>query len=303
MARRPRLFAPGILYHVIVRGNYRQKTFLGARDYQAYLQRLVRYRERFGVTVYAYCLMSNHVHLLLETGSEPLSRFMQGLQQSYAQYFNRRHHKVGHLFQGRYKAIVCEKDEYLLALVRYIHLNPIRAKLVHRLDDYAYSGHREYCGARVGEVLEPSRVLDMLGGRAAYRRFVQEGLRDGHREEYYDVIDQRFLGAERFVEKLKAQAHEEPQAPRPKKPVMAAFRSAARALEVDPAVLSGADRSWQVSRYRALVGYVLIRRLGYRLKDVAKCLRRDIATVSSMVSRYAERMAEDEELKRQVNRI
>lgn len=303
MARRPRLFAPGILYHVIVRGNYRQKTFLGARDYRAYLERLVRYRKRFGVTVYAYCLMSNHAHLLVETGSEPLSRFMQGLQQSYTQYFNRKHHKVGHLFQGRYKAIVCEKDEYLLTLVRYIHLNPIRAKLVHRLDDYPYSGHREYCGVRVYEVLEASRVLDMLGGRAAYRRFVQEGVKDGHREEYYDVVDQRFLGEERFVEKLKVQADEEPETARPKKPVIAAFRNAARALEVEPAVLSGADRSWEVSRHRALIGYVLIRRLGYKLKDVAKCLGRDMATVSSLVSRYSERLAQDEELKKPAARI
>jgi REP element-mobilizing transposase RayT len=297
------LFAPGILYHVIVRGNYRQKTFLGARDYRAYLERLVRYRKRFGVTVYAYCLMSNHAHLLVETGSEPLSRFMQGLQQSYTQYFNRKHHKVGHLFQGRYKAIVCEKDEYLLTLVRYIHLNPIRAKLVHRLDDYPYSGHREYCGVRVYEVLEASRVLDMLGGRAAYRRFVQEGVKDGHREEYYDVVDQRFLGEERFVEKLKVQADEEPETARPKKPVIAAFRNAARALEVEPAVLSGADRSWEVSRHRALIGYVLIRRLGYKLKDVAKCLGRDMATVSSLVSRYSERLAQDEELKKPAARI
>jgi hypothetical protein len=132
-----------------------------------------------------------------------VSRFMQGLQQSYTQYFNRKHRKVGHLFQGRYKAIICKKDEYLLTLIRYIHLNPIRAKLVHKPDDYPYSGHREYCGARVREVVEPSRILDMLGGRAGYRKFIQEGIKDGHQEEYYDVIDQRFLGDERFAEKLK----------------------------------------------------------------------------------------------------
>lgn len=303
MARRPRLFAPGILYHVIVRGNYRQKTFLNGRDYEAYLERLARYRKRFGVTVYAYCLMSNHVHLLLETGSDPLSKFMQGLQQSYTQYFNRKHHKVGHLFQGRYKAIVCEKDEYLLTLVRYIHLNPIRAKLVQRLDDYRYSGHPEYCGVRASEALETSRVLNMLGGRRSYQRFIQEGLRDGHREEYYDVKDQRFLGEERFIEKLKARVDEEPETPRSKKTAMIAFRHAARALEVDPEVLSGVDRSWKVSRYRALVGYVLIRRLGYKLKDVAKCLGRDIATVSSLISRYSERIAHDEEWRKQSTRI
>jgi hypothetical protein len=164
-------------------------------------------------------------------------------------------------------------------------LNPIRAKLVQKPDDYAYSGHREYCGTRASEVLELDRVLDMLGGRAAYRRFVQEGLRDGHREEYYDVIDQRFLGEERFVEKLKVRAEEEPERRRPKRPVSAAFRIAARELEVDPAVLSGTDRGWAVSRHRALVGYVLIRRLAYKLKDVAKCLERNVATVSSLVSR------------------
>jgi hypothetical protein len=122
---------------------------------------------------------------------------MQGLQQSYTQYLNRKHHKVGHLFQGRYKAIVCERDQYLLTLVRYIHLNPIRAKIA-KLDEYPYSGHREYCGARANEVLEPSRALEMLGGRAGYRRFVQEGLQDGHQADYYAVVDQRFLGEERF---------------------------------------------------------------------------------------------------------
>jgi putative transposase len=303
MARRPRLFAPGILYHVIVRGNHRYKTFLNDRDYQAYLDRLARYRRQFDVTVYAYCLMSNHAHLLLETSSQPLSRFMQGLQQSYTQYFNRKHHKVGHLFQGRYKAIVCEKDEYLLTLVRYIHLNPVRAKLVQKLDDYPYCGHREYCGARVSEVVEPSRVLDMLGGRAAYRRFVQDGLKEGHREDYYDVIDQRFLGEEGFVEKLKVQAEEEPKTSRLTKPLSVAFRIAARELELEPAVLSGADRGWQTSRCRALVAYVLIRRLGYKLNDVAKCLGRDTATVSSFVSRYSDRIAENEELKKQAVRL
>lgn len=178
----------------------------------------------------------------METGPEPLSRFVQGLQQSYTQYFNRKHRKVGHLFQGRYKAILCEKDEYLLSLVRYIHLNPIRAKIVQKLDEYPYSGHRHYAGSGVSEVLEPSRVLDMLGGRAGYRRFIQDGLTEGHREEYYQVVDQRFLGDEGFTEKLKSKSDEEPKTPKPKKPLSIAFRSAARALEVEPWLLSAADR-------------------------------------------------------------
>lgn len=142
--------------------------------------------------------MPNHVHLLLETAGQPLAKFMQGLQQSYTQYFNRVHHKVGHLFQGRYKAIVCEKDEYLLELLRYIHLNPVRARLVRKPEQYKYSGHRIYLEGKGTEVLEPARVLELLGGRGAYRRFLYDGIGEGHKEEYYEVDDQRFLGPKGF---------------------------------------------------------------------------------------------------------
>jgi len=141
VARRPRVFAAGLLYHVIVRGNQRRQTFRADADYKAYLERLEKYRAKFQVRIYAYCVMPIHVHLLLETGSIPLSKFMQGLQQSYTQYFNRKYRKVGHLFQGRYKAIICDKDRYLLSLIRYIHLNPIRAGLEERPEAYSYSGH------------------------------------------------------------------------------------------------------------------------------------------------------------------
>jgi len=148
------------------------------------------------------------------------------------------------------------------------------------------------------EVLEPGRVLDLLGGRAGYRRFVLEGLKEGHREDYYQVEDQRFLGAEEFAQKLKRKVNEE-EIFRRKKQLSVVFRSAARAVEVEPQVLEGADRGWEVSQSRALVGYVLIRRLGYKLKDVAKCLGRDVATVSSLVSRFAVRMSENEPLRKQ----
>ena len=113
MARRPRLFAPEVLYHVIVRGNQRQETFVSDGDYQAYLQRLGKYRDRYSFIVHGYCLMPNHAHLLLESSAQPLAKFMQGLQQSYSQYFNLKHHKTGHVFEGRYKAIICQKEEYL----------------------------------------------------------------------------------------------------------------------------------------------------------------------------------------------
>src|SRR5215510_11894108 len=165
MARRPRVLVPGLLYHVIARGNQRQPTFLTDLDFRAYLTRLTAYRKRYGVSLLAYCLMPNHVHLLARTSEPPLSKFMQGLQQSYTQWFNRVHGKVGHLFQGRYKAIVCDRDEYLTTLVRYIHLNPVRAGLVEQPDAYPYSGHRAYLAGEAMGPIDSDPVLGMLGGR------------------------------------------------------------------------------------------------------------------------------------------
>lgn len=303
MARRPRPLAPGLLYHVIARGNHRQKTFFDQSDYHAYLDRLAKYCQQHQVRLYAYCLMPNHVHLLVETGAVPLSKFMQSLQQSYTQAFNRRHRKVGHLFQGRYHAIVCEKDRYLLALVRYIHLNPVRAGLVRQPDRYAYSGHRAYLMGHATAGLDPTLVLRMLGGRAAYQRFVRGGMEEGHKDEYYQVEDQRFLGTKEFTERLKAEAHEPVWTRRPTHPVHRVLKAVAGALDRSPAELASPDRSWQLSRARVLVAYTLVRRLGYRLTEVAAALGRDAATVSALLSRVAARLPQDNTLRREIERL
>src|SRR6185295_3268037 len=117
MGRPARVFGPGLLYHVVARGNRREAVFLGRNDYEGYLHRLALYPAQYAVTLHAYCLMPNHVHLVLRAAEAPLDRFMQCLQQSYTRAFNDRHGLVGHVFQGRYKAFVCETDEYLLTLV------------------------------------------------------------------------------------------------------------------------------------------------------------------------------------------
>ena len=303
MARRPRVHSAGLLYHVIVRGNQRRKTFRDDRDYQAYLDRLARYQAKFGVKVYAYCLMPNHVHLLVEVSTEPLSKFMQGLQQGYTQYFNLRHNKVGHLFQGRYHAIVCDKDEYLLALVRYIHLNPVRAKMVRKPEEYGYSGHGEYCGRKGARIIESSIVLKMLGGSKGYRRFVLDGMGEGHKEEYYEVEDQRFLGPEGFGEKLTGQVDEKEDGPPRRAPLAKAVGVLAARLGVDPVILKGADRSWKISRARAMVGYILVRRRGYRLTEVASALGRDLATMSSLISRLGDRVHRDRRLSLETDKL
>jgi len=291
MARRPRVFAAGLLYHVIVRGNQRRKTFRHDDDYRAYLDRLEKYCTQCQVRIYAYCLMPNHVHLLVETGSTPLAKFMQGVQQSYTQYFNRRYRKVGHLFQGRYKAIICDRDKYLLALVRYIHLNAVRAKLATRPERYRYSGHNSYLNNGTSKIVETTPVLKLMGGKKAYERFVLDGMGEKHNEAYYAVEDQRFLGEAGFGEEISREV-EEISKPKRKKPIETVFKEVARRVGATPELLRSKDRRWDISNKRAEAVAILVREHGYGVSEVAKYLGRDQANVSTMLSRLSARQTE-----------
>ena len=165
MARKPRIEFPGAFYHVIVRGNQRQRIFRHESDYRAYLDRLERYRSKCDLTVYAYVLMKNHVHMLVETREGRLSKFMHGLQFTYTRYYNWKYSKVGHLFQGRYKAILCDQEAYLLELVRYLHLNPARVREGMDPWKYPWSSHGAYLGEEGAVAVETSTVLGQMGRR------------------------------------------------------------------------------------------------------------------------------------------
>jgi putative transposase len=150
--------------------------------------------------------MPNHVHLLVETQETPLSKFMHGLQFTYTRYYNQKYYKVGHLFQGRYKAILCDRDAYLLELVRYLHLNP--ARMSKRVDPWQckWGSHSAYLGKDCPVGVDTSLVLGQFGtaigppARRSYLQFIREGLGIGHRDKYYDAVDQRLLGDEQFIE-------------------------------------------------------------------------------------------------------
>jgi REP-associated tyrosine transposase len=166
MARRARVEYPGALYHAITRGNQRHRTFRDDRDRDKYLEILASLKNQFSFHISACVLMLNHVHLLFGSGNVSPSRIMQRLGSGYAQYFNRRHKQVGHLFQGRYKAIVCDKDSYLLKLTRYLHLNVIRAKVVNDPGEYKWSSYGGYVGKRQGpQWLDSAVVLEQFSGK------------------------------------------------------------------------------------------------------------------------------------------
>lgn len=143
MPRKPRIHYPGALYHVICRGNNKEWILKTDTEKQAYKVLIEQYKKRYDFKVYSWVILSNHAHLIIEVGSIPLSKIMQGIQQNYTQWYNRTHKRTGHVFEQRYKAIHCNKDSYLLMLIRYIHQNPVRAKLEVGLN-YPWSSHQEY---------------------------------------------------------------------------------------------------------------------------------------------------------------
>ncbi|HBX23418.1 MAG TPA: hypothetical protein DEF34_07305 [Desulfotomaculum sp.] len=171
---------PDTVYHVICRGNNRQDIFLDNHDYFKYLDLWHKYKAEMGFEVYAYVLMPNHVHWLLKTGLTPLWEIMHRMHSTYAKWFNHRHERVGHLFQDRYKSIICDTDSYLLVLARYIHLNPIRAGLVSEVNHYPWSSFPGYCGHE-NTILNTSFLLSNFSPETTKARhelisFTREGI-------------------------------------------------------------------------------------------------------------------------------
>ncbi len=191
MPRQKRINLPGGIHHVIVRGHNRQEIFLGERDRQDFLGRLEQALLQTGCQCLAWALLPNHFHLLIRTGSKPLGDLMRKILSGYAVSFNRRHQRSGYLYQNRYKSILCQEESYLLELVRYIHLNPVRAaivKTIEQLDRYTWSGHSVLVGHRRRLWQERTAVLNRFGVHnqeaiRRYRQFIIDGFHLGKRAD------------------------------------------------------------------------------------------------------------------------
>ena len=186
MPRRSRLDAPGILHHVIIRGIERQPIFTGLTDRRDFLKRCGGLFPETRTACYAWALLSDHAHLLLRTGATPLSTVIARLLSGYATSFNRRHKRSGHLFQNRYKSIICQEDVYFKDLVRYIHLNPLRARLVPGLGalaTYPWAGHAPLLEKRACPWQDTEYTLSFFGDVRAYVQFVKQGVDQGQRSD------------------------------------------------------------------------------------------------------------------------
>ena len=204
MARPYRLQGENIFYHITNRGNGRQKIFLNNVDFKKFLEYLLKAKEKYSFYLYAYILMSNHYHLLIETRYPNLSKIMQYINSSYTTYFNIKRKKVGHMFQGRYKSIVVDKDNYFLGLTRYIHLNPIRAKMVNRPEEYQWSSYNGFIKRKGDGYIDKSCVRKQITMTIKnYRQFVFEGI-NKKESPFKDIYGGFILGKPPFIkEKLK----------------------------------------------------------------------------------------------------
>ncbi len=307
MARKPRVHFPGAFYHVIARGNRGQKIFRDVQDYERYLEFLREYKNRFHFLLYAYTLMPNHAHLLLEMGETPLSRLMQILQFRYTRNFNIKYKKWGHLFQGRYKAILCDKDSYFLELSSYIHLNPVRAGLVEKPQQHPWSSYRSYVREDKDPLVDRDFLLTqfsnkMIVAKRAYGRFVRSRISQGHRENFYELKDQRFLGTKEFIENIHRDLNEVPSFLYDIA-IEEIVSKVSSVLNISKDLFYSTTRNHQGSLGRTVVGYLGKELRGHSFKEISDHFHRDPVVMSQGIKRLEKKIRDDETIAKAIAKL
>lgn len=320
MPRKARIDAPGALHHIIVRGIERRRIFSDDKDRDNFIERLGDIVTDTKTFCFGWALIPNHAHILLRTGQTPISTVMRRFLTGYAVSYNRRHRRHGHLFQNRYKSILCQEEPYLLELVRYIHLNPLRAKIVKSLkglDRYPFCGHSALMGQSQRDFQDTAYVLRLFGknvpaARKAYRGYVQKGIAQGRRPELADgglirsaggwaVVkamraaqdrmkgDERILGDGEFTQSVLDAAKER---------LKERFRLQAQGYDLDKVTKRisselkiDPDQVWASGKHpitvkaRSLLCYWAVRKLGYSATALSKKLGVSQPSVSISVKR------------------
>jgi putative transposase len=327
MPRLARLDAPGVLHHVMGRGIERRKIFLSDEDRNDFLERLSTLAQAGAIEIYAWALMPNHFHLLCKTKEMPLASCMRRLLTGYVVNFNKRHRRYGHLFQNRYKSIVCQEDVYLRELVRYIHLNPLRAGLVKglkALNRHPWTGHSALVGIVKREWQNTAYVLSFFGGtnnlRKNYSQYVRKGIDQGRRPELVggglirsmggwsavlasrrrglrEVADQRILGDGDFVKKvisgLDDLVKKNLRLSGRRIDIQTLVEKVSKECDVSIGELRSGSRRRAVVKARQAVSWIGVRELGYSGADVARYLGVTNSCVTRMISKGGKRDLED----------
>ena len=306
MARKPRIHFPGAVYHVILRGNAGHPVFSGDIDRFRFFFLLQEGTERFGYRVHAFCLMDNHIHLVLQVGDQSLSKGMHNLSFRFTRWMNYRRGRNGHLFQGRYKANLVDADNYLLELVRYVHLNPVRAGMVSSPADYRWGSHNAYLGNELFPWLCTEFVLSQFhseanAARKAYSAFVlaERGNNDSE-EQKLKGADIGILGDDYFVEQVLAS---QAKGYRKKIPVEKLQEMVLGEYACSMEELGSRSQKRSLARARATMGWLAVQSGAASLTEVGKWFARDVVTMSAAVRRLDEKRTQDKELEGVLGRL
>jgi len=307
MGRPLRIEYPEAFYHVTSRGNERKDIFKSNRDREKFLTYLHTATERYGAVVHAYCLMSNHYHLLLETPVGNLSQIMRHINGAYTNYYNTKRSRAGHLFQGRYKAILVEADEYAVELSRYIHLNPVRSKMAGAPEAYQWSSYRAYIGeSKVPEWLKTGFILGYFGNKGhqvagkKYHLFVNELL---GKEEGFSVdcsSATAILGNPEFLAAIEEKylLNKEPDRNLPE------LRKISRGLPLEAIIDETKSCFGENKQLATKAGiYISHKFSGARLKEIGERFGVGESAVSQASKRFADKMSKDADLRNLVDKL
>lgn len=307
MSRPLRIEYPGAFYHVTSRGNERKMVFQSTRDREKYLTYLESAHHRYGAIIHLYCLMGNHYHLLLETPRGNLSKVLHHINGAYTTYFNIKRGRSGHLFQGRFKGIIVEKDAYCKELSRYIHLNPVRAGLVKRPSEYPWSSYRCFIGKdQKPEWLTMELILGEFGGEGMkgyrrYREYIERGETKELESPFKRVFASTFLGSEEFINRIRMEYLEKKKIDKRNIPAIKKVIRGPSLEDIEKAVVEVIGKDHTL--YKKMCIYLSHQYSGMRLDEIGACFGMKGSAVSQLSRRFKETIRGDKELGGIFNKI
>jgi len=306
MARKPRIHFPGACYHVILRGNAGQDVFFSDQDRSRFCFLLQEGVERYRHRILAYCLMTNHIHLIIQVDEIPLSRIIQNLSFRYTRFINYQKKQFGHLFQGRYKAILIDIDSYLLELIRYLHTNPVRAGIVKTPERYIWSSHTAYLKKISVPWLSMTPVLSQFASTeqkaiALYHKFIQTETDDKSPIMFQKGnFEGRILGTDRFIEEALAKAEQNPSNKVTLSQVLSVICTQYSIKLKD---LKSNSRQRQLTEPRAVAALVVREVPHLRLADLSRKIGRDLSGLSQAAGRLEQKLKDDSQLSNTIDKI
>src|SRR5665648_375317 len=303
MTRPLRLSFENAFYHIIARDNRREKIFYFDRDKEIFLKRLKEMLIKYSMICYAYCLMDNHYNLFIKTNQSNLSQGIHYLNSSYANWFRNKHQIIGPLFQGRFKSILVDADNYALVLSAYIHLNPLRAGIIKQLEDYPWSSYLDYLNLRKSDITDPSFILKSIDHDTFKAMSEYQNMKDPIKESYHHIA----LGSETFIERVKEKIEHlgrrrEIPSTRflSKYDVDTIITKITQALHIERSIIFDKKRG---NLNRSLAIYLIKRFTPLSLSEIGELFKMDYSAVSQTAQRFEQKTEVNHEIEKVMQKV